>query len=137
MAKKKEAPIYAFIRRGYGLVPEMQYDMAALDGIAFGQRVKVEIKEWRNLNRLRAYWKTLSEAIESTECAANVRALHEAIKMGTGIVERIQVADHTMTVPGSIDFDRMTESEMIAFFQSAERWLAEQIGWVQEEREAS
>jgi hypothetical protein len=128
----KEKPIYAFIRKGNSLVPELQYDLAALEGIANGQRVRVEIKAWRNLGRLRAYWATLSDVIDATECAANVRALHEAIKLGVGIVERIQLEGHEITVPGSIDFERMDEAEMIAFFQAAERWLAEKVGYAQE-----
>lgn len=135
MAKKKETPIYAFIRKGNSLVPELAYDLTALDGIANGQRVRVEIKAWRNLGRLRAYWATLAEVIEATECAANVRALHEAIKLGVGIVEFIRVHDTTITVPGSIDFERMSEAEMIKFFEAAERYLAAEFGYAQEAAE--
>ena len=51
----KDKPVFAFIRRGNALVPELDYDLSALDGIAQGQRIKLEIKQWRNLDRLRAY----------------------------------------------------------------------------------
>jgi hypothetical protein len=49
MARKPEKPVYAFTRRGEGVFPDMEYDASALAGIAEGQRVKVEIKQWRNL----------------------------------------------------------------------------------------
>lgn len=137
MAKtKSEKPVYAFVRKGNSLVPELAYDLAALEGIANGQRVRVEIKAWRSLPRLRKYWATLSDVIEATECAPNVRALHEAIKLGVGIVERIRLDGHEIVVPGSIDFERMTdEAEMIKFFEAAEKWLAEEVGYAQEAAE--
>src|SRR5690606_12990139 len=112
MAAKKEKPVYAFCRRGNALHPELEMDLRALDGVAQGQRVKVEIKEFRSLPRLRAYWAMLHEVVAATECAASAERLHEAMKLELGIVDLVKVKNMTVAIPGSIAFDRMTEAEM-------------------------
>jgi hypothetical protein len=135
--KTKDAPVYAFIRKGNSLVPEFAYDCAALDGIAQGQRVKVSIDEWRNRDRLRAYWAMLTEFNKATEAAANVRALHAAIKLETGLVELIQLpGGHVVKVPSSIALEAIPEAEMVEYFRQAERYLAEVFGWVSERNAA-
>lgn len=139
MARKPEKPTYAFVRRGDALVPELDMDCRALDGIAQGQRVKVEIKEFRNIGRHRAYWKMLHEMVAATECALSPERLHEVIKLETGVVDLIRLPNGmTVAIPGSIAFDKMSEEEFIAFFQRAEEWLARTYGWVPEsERDAA
>lgn len=132
MAAKKEKPVYAFIRKGVGLVPELDWDLRALDGVAQGQRVKVEIKAFRSLPRLRAYWAMLHEVVAATECAASAERLHEAMKLELGIVDLVKVGNMTVAIPGSIAFDRMTEAEMSEFFNIAQRWLSEKYGYVPE-----
>jgi hypothetical protein len=135
--KTKDAPVYAFIRKGNSLVPEFAYDCAALDGIAQGQRVKVSIDNWRNRDRLRAYWATLGDCVKATECAANAKALHAYVKLQCGIVDVIRLADGTeFAVPGSIAIEEMTEADMAAYFQAAERFLASEYGFVAESNAA-
>jgi len=130
---KRERSIYAWIRRGNSLLPELDYDLRALDGIANGQRVRIEVKEFRNLDRHRAYWAMLHEAVESTECALSPERLHEVLKLETGVVDLIQLpSGYKVAIPGSIAFDKMPEAEFIRFFQSAERWLAETYGYAPE-----
>lgn len=135
----REKPVYAFIRRGDALQPEMEMDRKALDGVAQGQRVKVEIKEFRNVGRHRAYWKMLHEMVAATECALSPERLHEVIKLETGVVDLIRLPNGmTVAIPGSIAFDKMDEDEFVAFFQAAERWLSETYGWIPErERDAA
>lgn len=137
MAKKNEKPIYAFVRKGCALVPEMEYDVRALEGISQGQRVRIEVKEFRNLGRLRAYWAMLHEVVQATECAANAEHLHEAMKLELGIVELVKVGHLTVSIPGSIAFDKMTEPEMVEWFRAAEKWLAEKYNYVREDRSAA
>jgi hypothetical protein len=133
MAKKPEKPVYAFIRRGNYLVPEMAHDLHALDAIAQGQRVKLEIKEWRNLDRHRAYWATLHDVIDATDCALSPERLHEVLKLETGVVDLIRLPNGmTVAIPGSISFDKMSEDEFVAFFKRAEEWLAATYGYVNE-----
>jgi hypothetical protein len=131
MAKKPDKPVFAFIRQGDTLVPEMEYDAHALDGIANGQRVRVEIREWRNLSRLRAYWAMLHDVVVATEAAPVAEKLHEVLKLETGFVDTIRLPNGMrVAIPASVALDKMDEPDFIAFFQSAERWLAATYGYV-------
>lgn len=132
---KAETPVYAFYRYGDCLWPDMDMDRRALDGINPGQRVRVEIKRWRNSSRNRAYWAMLGEVIEATECALSPERLHQVLKLENGCVELVQLpSGYKVAIPGSISFDEMSEPEFMEFFRRAERWLAETYGWVPKER---
>lgn len=137
MARKPEKPVYSFIRRGDALVPEMEYDRRALDGIAQGQRVRVDLKEWRNLDRLKAYWSMLHEVVAATGAnGLTAERLHEVAKLQNGCVDVVMLpSGMPVAIPSSIALDKMSEPEFIAFFQKVEAWLAETYGWVSE-REA-
>jgi hypothetical protein len=133
MAKKPEKPVYAFIRRGRTLVPEMDYDAHALDGVAEGQRVKVDVKQWRNLDRLRAYWATLQDCVDATGCAPSKEALDAYIRPAVGFVDAIRLqSGHFVGVGRPINTRECDEPEMIAFFMSVEAKLAEDFGYVSE-----
>lgn len=133
MARKPEKPVYAFIRRGDVLVPEMDYDLHALDGVANGQRVRIEVKQWRNLDRLRAYWATLQDCVDATGCAPTKEALDSYVRPAVGYVEAIRLASgHFVGIPKAINTRDCDEPEMIAFFMAAEKLLAEQFGFVSE-----
>lgn len=137
MAKKPEKPVYAFVRRGNALVPEMAHDLRALEGIAQGQRVKLDIKEWRNLDRLRAYWAMLGDVIDATDSALSVGRLHKVLKLEIGVVDLVQLpTGYKVAIPGSIAFDKMSEAEFIAFFGRAQEWLAATYGYVREQEAA-
>ena len=125
MSKKRDRAVYAFIRKGTSLVPEMEYDARALDGINQGQRVRIEIKEFRNLDRHRAYWAMLHEVVSATECALTPERLHDVIKLEAGLIEHVRLPNGFMVaLPGSIAFDKVSEAEFVAFFEAAKRWLA-------------
>lgn len=133
MAKRPEKPVYAFCRRGNALIPEMEYDSHALDGIAQGQRVRLDIKQWRNLDRLRAYWATLQDCIDATGCAPSKEALDAYIRPAVGFVSAIRLANgHMVGVPRPINTRECDEPEMVAFFHAAEELLAREFGYVSE-----
>jgi hypothetical protein len=135
---KPEKSVFAFVRRGNTLVPELPYDLRALDGIANGQRVNVSIKEWRNLDRLRAYWSVLHEVVDATG-ANNLTAekLHEVLKLENGVVDLIRLpSGMTVAIPGSIAFEKMSEPEFIEFFRKAEEWLGRVYGYEPKEQAA-
>jgi len=133
MATKREKAVYAFVRRGNTLVPELDMDLRALDGVANGQRVRIEVKEFRNVPRHRAYWAMLSDVVSATECAITPERLHEVLKLELGIVELVRLPNGmTVALPGSIAFDKMDETEFVAFFKRAEQWLASTYGFVNE-----
>lgn len=139
MAKRPDKPVYSFIRKGETLVPEMEYDKQALTGIKEGQRVRVDIKEWRNLDRLKAYWSMLHEVVAATG-ANNLTAerLHEVLKLHNGCVDVVMLpSGMPVAIPASIALDKMSEPEFIAFFQKAEAWLASTYQYVRPERHAA
>lgn len=137
MAKRPEKPVFAFVRKGNALVPEMQHDARALDGIAQGERVRIDIRQWRNLGRHRAYWAMLGDVIEATECALTPERLHEVLKLETGVVDLIRLPNGmTVAIPGSISFEKMEEAEFVEFFRRAEQWLGETYGYAPTEPKA-
>jgi hypothetical protein len=136
MARKTDKPVYAFIRRGNSLVPEMAYDLRALDGVANGQRVKLDVKQWRNLDRLRAYWATLQDCVDATGCAPSKEALDAYVRPAVGYVDAIRLkSGHFVGVARPINTRDCEEPEMIAFFESVTELLAREFGFVAEPQE--
>lgn len=138
MAKGKDKPVYKFIRKGNALYPEMDIDLRALDGIAQGQGVRVEIGQWRNLDRLRAYWCTLQDCVDATGCAPHKEALDAYLRPAVGHCEYVRLANGTyQAVPRAINTRDCDEPEMIAFFLAAEERLASEFGFVSERKSAA
>jgi hypothetical protein len=136
MAKDKR--IYGFVRRGMSLVPQTAHDALLLESIAEGELVRTECHQWRNGKRNSAYWAMLKECIDATGCALNTDVLHDAVKLATGHVNLVRLKNGmTVAVPASIAFDKMTEAEMITYFQAAEKVLAEEYGFVSERKMAA
>ncbi|MBA8846223.1 hypothetical protein HD884_002165 [Ochrobactrum intermedium] len=131
---KREKPVYGFIRKGNSLVPAMEFDMAALDGVAQGELVNIEIKQFRNTLRLRAYFAVLREVINACDLPYTKEKLHEIIKLQNGVIDPVTLPSGlTIAIPGSISFEKMSEAEFQSFFKKAEKWLAETYGYVREE----
>lgn len=138
MAKRPDKPVYSFVRKGNRLVPELDYDTHALDGIAQGQRVRVEIREWRNLERLKAYWAMLHDVVAATGAnRLTAERLHEVLKLHNGCVDVVMLPNgQPVAIPSSIALDKMSEPEFVAFFQKAEEWLGQVYGYVSERKAA-
>ncbi|OAB82881.1 hypothetical protein A4G21_10320 [Brucella intermedia] len=131
---KREKPVYGFVRKGNSLVPAMEFDMAALDGVAQGELVNIEIKQFRNTSRLRAYFAVLREVINACDLPYTKEKLHEIIKLQNGVIDPVTLPSGlTIAIPGSISFEKMSEAEFQSFFKKAEKWLAETYGYVREE----
>ena len=129
-------PVYAFIRQGNALVPEMQYDCRALEGIVPGQRVKVELKQWRNLSRLRAYWATLRDCVDATGCAPTPEALDAYVRPAVGYVDAIRLRNGQMVgIARPINTRKCEEPEMIEFFEAVNELLAREFGFVSEHKQ--
>ncbi len=138
MAKRAEKPVYSWTRRGNVLVPCMNYDLGALDGVAENQRVKLVLSQWRNLDRLRAYWATLQDCVDATGCAPTKEALDAYVRPAVGYVDAIRLANgHFVGVARPINTRECEEPEMIAFFKSAEECLARDFGFVSERKDAA
>lgn len=136
MAKKPEKPVYSWVRRGNALHPCMEYDLHALDGVSEGQRIKLDVRQWRNLDRLRAYWATLQDCIDATGCAPTKEALDAYVRPAVGYVDAIRLATgHFVGIPRAINTRDCDEPEMIAFFNSVEELLAREFGFVSERKD--
>jgi len=131
---KREKPVYGFVRKGNALVPAMEFDMAALDGVGQGELVNIEIKQFRSTSRLRAYFAVLREVINACDLPYTKEKLHEIIKLQNGVIDPVTLPSGlTIAIPGSISFEKMSEAEFQSFFKKAEKWLAETYGYVREE----
>lgn len=132
---KKDKPVFAFTRQGNYLIPDMEMDLAALEGVQQGQKVIVDIKHGRNTGRHRAYWLTLHKCIEATGCAPTVSALHSTVKLETGLVDHVRLSNGmTVAVPSSTAFEKLSEDDFIKYFTAAEQWLAQEYGFVMPDR---
>lgn len=130
---RTDRPLYAWVRRGNLLAPEMEYDLRALDGVANGQRVALELKQWRNRDRLRAYWASLQDCIDATGCAPSKETLDSYVRRSVGYVDMVRRIDGKVeAVPRPLNLADCSEPEMIAYFQAAEQLLAEHFGFVSE-----
>lgn len=135
---KKDKPVYKFIYNGFGLDPEMEYDRQALAGLKIGQAVKVEIGQWRNMARLRAYWATLQDCVDATGCAPHKEALDAYLRPAVGHCDFIRMPNGSFqAVPRAINTMDCNEPEMIAFFQAVEERLAKDFGYVSERKVAA
>ena len=74
---KKDKPVYGFMRKVNFLVPAMAFDLLAIECIAEGELVKVEIQQFRNVQSHRAYWATLQDVIDACGLEYNSEKLHD------------------------------------------------------------
>lgn len=127
MAKTEAAPIY-MLKRGGHLVPEMDVDAELLHRLPDAERIKVTLHTGRSPSRLRWYWAFLGRVIKATECAPTPEALHDVVKLHTGLVTPVMVKGFTVAIPKSISFSTMSEEEFSGFLDSAVKWIATTYG---------
>lgn len=130
---KESPPIYV-MRRGLTLVPEMLMDADAIERMPANERIKVDLRTGRQPKRLRYYWKLLGKLVKATDCAPSAEALHEVVKLELGYVIHVRISGGIKAaIPGSIAFDRMTESEFTEFLDRAVEWIGMTYGVTAEE----
>lgn len=127
MAKTEAAPIYMLKRHGH-LVPEMGVDAELLNRLSDTDRIKVMLHTGRSPSRLRWYWAFLGRVVKATECAPTPEALHDVVKLHTGLVTPVMVKGFTVAVPKSVSFSTMSEEEFSSFLDTAVKWIAETYG---------
>jgi hypothetical protein len=129
MAKKTEHPPIYCMRRGNMLIPEYAQDAEMIERFPHGQRIRIDLRTGRSPDKLRFYWKLLKSLVDATGCAANVEALHGAVKLDLGYANPIRLkTGMTILVPGSIAFDKMTEEDFSEFLEKAIEWMATNFG---------
>jgi hypothetical protein len=116
------------------LIPDMEMDREALSSIGQGERVQITIRQWRNNDRLRSYWALLNQCIDACGLDMPSDTLSQVIKLETGYVDLVKLPGYgdMIRIPRSISFEKMTEDDFVAFYRSAEKWLAETYGFVNE-----
>jgi hypothetical protein len=126
MARRKSEKEYAIFRKVDGaLRPANRKAEEVMATIKeFNERV-VEIRNPRNLDRLRAYWAYLRDATEACGLVS-VDVLHDDIKVALGYVDSVVYSDGTVRIfPKSIAMDQMPEEDFIAYFRAAQHHIAE------------
>lgn len=124
---KEHPPIYV-MRQGDFLRPEYEADAEWIRRHPTGTRIKVSLHTGRSPARLGFYWSMLSRLVRATDCAPTPEALHEAIKLELGFVQRVRVKGMTVLVPGSVAFGKMTEAEFGEYLERAIEWIAANYG---------
>ena len=124
MAKNEQPPLY-MLRRGDRLIPEMQTDRDLLQRFSEHDRIKVTLHTGRSPSRLRWYWAFLGKVVAATECAPSSEALHDVIKLHTGLVTPVMVKGFTVAVPKSVSFASMSEQEFNDYLDKAVKWVSE------------
>lgn len=127
MAKTEAAPIYMLKRNG-NLIPEMGMDAELLDRLPNNERIKVTLHTGRSPTRLRWYWAFLGRVIKATDCAPTSEALHDVVKLHTGLVTPVLVKGFPVAVPKSVSFSSMAEEEFSEFLDAAVKWIAQTYG---------
>lgn len=127
MAKTEAAPIYMLKRHGH-LIPEMGVDAELLERLSDTDRIKVSLHTGRSPAKLRWYWAFLGRVVKATECAPTSEALHDVVKLHTGLVTPVMVKGFTVAVPKSVSFSTMSEEEFSAFLEPAVKWIAQTYG---------
>lgn len=127
MAKNEQPPLY-MLRRGDKLIPEMQLDRELLQRFSEHDRIKVTLHTGRSPSRLRWYFAFLQKVIDATECAPSKEALHDVIKLHTGLVTPVMVKGFTVAVPKSVSFSSMGEEEFNEYLAKAVKWVSETYG---------
>ena len=128
---KADQPPTVFFRSHNSLLPLDDYSHDLLMSVPHEAHIHLEfVKPHRNYERLKAYWAILKECVNATGCSPSPRALHVYCKIAAGLVDHIMLKDGSSeVVPSSIAFDKMSEVEMIEYFEITMHVLAEKFGY--------
>jgi hypothetical protein len=124
----REKPAIYVMRQGDTLRPEFEADAEWIRRQPTGTRIKISLHSGRSPARLGLYWSLLGRLVRATDCAPTAEALHEAIKLDLGFVQRVRLKGMTVLVPGSVAFDKMTEAEFGEYLERAIEWMATNYG---------
>ena len=121
-------------------------DKEMLDSIPVDEDIKLVVTVPRNLKFHKKFFVLLGVILdymdERTRLELNVHTVEELLnrlKIDLGLYTLFIVGPGStlpegtpIYQPDSISFDKMDEPEFVAFFEAAERWIAETYGWVSE-----
>lgn len=109
-----------FYRLGKTLVPADEESEAALQPIAQGEAILVQLKRERNLRFHKKYWALIDLIFRNQEKFPTKNHMHVAVKLAAGWFDPYVMLDGTTVyVPRSIAFSAMDESEFTQFYGEA------------------
>lgn len=112
-----EKPTLYVHRLGDRLFPESAHDAELLRGFDANARLKCVLTRPRNPDRLRFYWACLGLIRDNLEGSPSVEKLHEMVKVMLGYTVTVKLKGGPITLPGSIAFDQMSESEFKTYLE--------------------
>lgn len=123
-----EAPPIIMQRRGTFLVPMAPIDGEALAKFSPGKPLRVRVTQARSLPQMRLYWSMLNLVSENLDQPVTPETLHEWLKLKLGVSHPIKLkSGEVVHVPGSIAFDKMSQSDFAVYFQAAAEMIVEHI----------
>ena len=124
-----DSPPLLFRRHGDHLLPVDDLAREAMANVRDGDICRVELKQPRNLDRLRKYWALLHLVAANQTRYPNADALHQAVKIALGQYDAVQLLNgsRVIAVPKSIAFGAMPEHEFSAYLNSVIRLVVEHI----------
>lgn len=99
------------------LRPVDEAGQEALQKLANGATVMVELKQPRNARHHRLYWALMSVVCQNQERYPDTYTLHSAIKIAAGIRTEFELPNGVKGyIPGSVSFSKMDQTEFSAFY---------------------
>lgn len=131
-------PPLLLIKTRDGFAPYDRLSAQIMGDAVIGQVFSCTPRKGRNGERHRAYWAGLNVAIKATEAWPTAQHLHDDLKRLCGYVTTYHnpLTGQDEIRVQSTAFDKMTESEFVAFFNFARQRFIEKMGfdpWAQDE----
>lgn len=121
-------------RRGNMLLPYDAKAMEDMQSLPIGRGIACKVWLPRSIDQNGWYWVELANVVQATDCAPTSKHLHQGIKINTGWTMPIFNArkDVICHIPDSTNFQSMDQPTFNRFMLCAQRFLAEEFGYVME-----
>lgn len=121
-----------FIKRNGGLFPCGKDSQEALDRVAEGREIVLELKRARNVRQHRLFFALLGVLVDNGDVFDSREAALTAVKIAIGQVDTYIEADtlQTFYIPRSIAFESCSQDDFAVIFEDAlrvicQRWLGD------------
>lgn len=122
---RERAPII-LKRTPRGLEPNSKLAHDLLSKYDLGSLVEVTVKQRRSSTQNAAYWTMLERVVDATGAFPTSDALHNALKMDLGYTTPVKkLSGEIIFVPDSTAFGKMDAPAFRAFFEAAQKRIAE------------
>lgn len=116
------------VRRGAFLAPVSPFDAESLEMLPGMKELSVRVSQGRSVPRLRLYFAMLGLVCQNLDQPVTPDALHQWLKLKCGYCDEIKLrSGEIVSVPASVAFDKMSEADFAAYFDSATALLVEHV----------